>query len=127
MAKIVRYNGGTQSYYPCTLPEELEFGRLYEVTNIRMADCHTEYTLKGEEGEFNSVWFQEIPSPTYYQAVSRGIPVVGESYFCLRTIKKGTEWINESVATSTVTEVQQISATKYVVATLNSVYIVEII
>ena len=31
MAKIVRYNGGTMSYYGCSEPTELVIGKTYEV------------------------------------------------------------------------------------------------
>ena len=34
MAKIVRYNGGTESYYGCSEPTELVIGKEYEVIDI---------------------------------------------------------------------------------------------
>ena len=93
MAKIVRYNGGTQYFYPCTKPYMLVVGREYEVIHAKVSDCHTEYTLKGVEGEFNSVWFDEVEDnnsfATTYLAVSYDIPEKGESYACSRLEYRG--------------------------------------
>lgn len=134
MAKkmIVRYNGGTQYYYPCTKPDMLVKGREYEVIHINMSDCHTEYTLKGVEGEFNSVWFdvveekEETSFPTTYLATSHNFPVVGRSYVCSRIEWTGCRWILEPVITSTVMQVEQIADSTYRVITRNSVYITEV-
>ena len=50
MAKIVRYNGGTQSYYGCTEPNALVVGKEYEVIAAKDRGWQTDYTLKGVSG-----------------------------------------------------------------------------
>jgi len=60
--KIVRYNGGTESYYSCSDPTDLVIGKEYEVISAKDRGWQTDYTLKGVTGEFNSVWFDEIKS-----------------------------------------------------------------
>ncbi|MBR3163329.1 MAG: hypothetical protein IKF17_04450 [Clostridia bacterium] len=58
---IVRYNGGTGSYYGSfSSPSVLRKGCLYEVAIIKEYSSHTEYYLKGIEGKFNSVWFNKV-------------------------------------------------------------------
>ena len=64
MAKKVRYNGGTQSYYGCSDPSKLVVGKEYEVVRSRVRSWQTDYTLKGVDGEFNSVWFDEVTVST---------------------------------------------------------------
>lgn len=131
MAKIVRYNGGTESCYSCTKPDMLVVGRKYEVIYIKKSSWHTEYTLKGVKGEFNSVWFDEVEEesdsfPQTFLAVSNSIPVEGESYECSRLEKVGCIWHLQAVATSTVQLVEQIADNTYRVTTRNSVYITEV-
>ena len=59
MSKKVSYNGGTESWYSCTEPTALVVGQQYEVTSEEVLSWQTNYTLKGVEGSFNSVWFNE--------------------------------------------------------------------
>ena len=53
MAKKVRYNGGTESYYGCSDPTNLVVGKEYEVILSKDRGWQTDYTLKGVDGEFN--------------------------------------------------------------------------
>lgn len=62
MAKKVRYNGGTESYYGCSDPTNLVVGKEYEVVLSKDRGWQTDYILKGIDGEFNSVWFDEVSS-----------------------------------------------------------------
>jgi hypothetical protein len=41
-------------------PSELVIGHVYEITDIFEHSRHTEYRLKGHEGSFNSVCFEEV-------------------------------------------------------------------
>ena len=72
MAKKVRYNGGTQSYYDCSDPTNLVVGKEYEVVLSRDRGWQTDYTLKGVDGEFNSVWFDEVSSDDSVYIVNVG-------------------------------------------------------
>ena len=75
MTKQVRYNGGTESYYGCSDPINLVVGEEYEVVFSRERGWQTDYTLKGVDGEFNSVWFDEVSSDDkVYMAISQEVP-----------------------------------------------------
>lgn len=79
MKKFVRYNGGTQSYYSCSDPKNLVIGKEYEVTSINVRNWQTDYTLKGINGNFNSVWFDDILSEREtVMAFSSTVPKIGE-------------------------------------------------
>lgn len=79
MKKFVRYNGGTQSYYSCSDPKNLVIGKEYEVTSINVRNWQTDYTLKGINGNFNSVWFDDILSEKEtVMAFSSTVPKIGE-------------------------------------------------
>ena len=79
MKKFVRYNGGMQSYYSCSDPKNLVIGKEYEVTSINVRNWQTDYTLKGINGNFNSVWFDDILSEKEtVMAFSSTVPKIGE-------------------------------------------------
>lgn len=85
MAKKVRYNGGTQSYYGCSDPTNLVVGKEYEVVLSKDRGWQTDYILKGVSGQFNSVWFDEVsPDDKVYMAIAHKVPVIGEKYSCYR-------------------------------------------
>lgn len=80
MAKIVRYNGDTESYYPCTEPTMLVKGRKYEVILAKDRNYQTDYILKGIEGHFNSMWFIEVEdTDCTMMGVAGEIPVIGQT------------------------------------------------
>lgn len=56
----VKYNGGNLSYYGCSNPKVLKTGKVYKVVAIEDRGWQTDYTLKGVQGAFNSVWFDAI-------------------------------------------------------------------
>ena len=127
MAKKVRYNGGTQSYYGCSKPTNLVKGKEYEVVLSRDRGWQTDYTLKGVEGEFNSGWFNEVSSDNkIYLAIAHDVPVIGERYSCYKM-----EFINGQPkffgwSTSAVEEINYMGNNIYEVTTCNSVYIVNV-
>ena len=118
--KQVIYNGGTMSYYGCSDPSILTVGKVYNVVNARDRGWQTDYTLEGVEGEFNSVWFDDV-LPTHF-AIGTTVPVEGKRYECC---KLDVEVVNRSkVKTSTVQSVSVIGENTYKVTTRNSVYVV---
>ncbi len=126
MAKKVRYNGGTQSYYNCSNPTKLVVGKVYEVVfSIDYDRDTTTYILKDVDGEFNSVWFDEVSSDdNIYMAIAHEIPVINERYSCYKM-----ELVNGQLNligryTSTVKEINYMGNNIYKVITKNSVYIV---
>ena len=128
MAKKVRYNGGTQSYYGSySDPTNLVVGKEYEVILSRVHDWHTDYILKGVDGNFNSAWFDEVSSDDkVYMAIAHEVPAIGERYSCYKM-----EFINGqpklvSWSTSTVKEIDYMGNNIYQVTTRNSVYIVNV-
>ena len=125
--KIVRYNGGTQSYYGCSDPAILVIGKVYEVISENDRGYQTDYTLKGVAGHFNSVWFDDVQSrkPTY-MAVANTIPSVGKRCQCFKLEYANKEIKTIGWSTSMVQEVTPLGNNIYHVKTCNSVYIVQV-
>lgn len=124
MAKIVRYNGGTESYYGCSNPNDLVFGKDYEVIHENDRGFQTDYILKGVNGHFNSCWFDEI-SPIF-MAISKTIPVVGQRCVCSRLELINGQFNTSECLTSVVKEVTPIGNNIYKVATSNSIYVIQV-
>lgn len=128
MAKIVRYNGGTMSYYGCSEPTELIVGKEYEVISANDRGWQTDYCLKGVKGYFNSVWFDNVNSETEktFMALAHTVPIVGERYDCSKL-----EFVNGQPkligwSTSVVKEISDMGNNIYRVTTCNSTYIVQV-
>ncbi len=125
MAKIVRYNGGKESYYSCSDPANLVWGKDYEVVHERKRAFQTDYILKGVTGTFNSCWFNEITST--FMAISKSVPVVGKRCACARLELIDNQINLNECLTSQVKEVQNIGNNIYKVTTNNTVYVVQVI
>ena len=123
MKKILMYNGGKDSYYGCDDPEVLTKGTLYEiVAEEDVRGFQTNYTLKGIDGKFNSVWFDE---PNTYFAYTDTIPVEGE--LMKKIIRfEGTD-ITSIKHTSMVHYVEPITSDVYKVYTQNTLYVVKVL
>lgn len=127
MAKIVRYNGGNVSYYSCSSPEKLIVGKTYEVCRTIVKNSQTDYVLKGIEGEFNSVWFDEILSEKkVYIAVSNEVPRAGSRYICQKISYAGENVKLTKVRTSIIKSVTCVGNNIYNVDTANTSYIVSV-
>lgn len=120
MAKIVRYNGGKMSYYSCTKPTHLVVGKKYEVTFEYDRGFQTDYTLKGVNGYFNSVWFDDIT----FIALARDIPVLGKRFKCSKLEFVNGRPMLTSCNTSIVIEVSDRGNNIYEVNTNDCIYIV---
>jgi len=120
--KILMYNGETESYYGCDNPKVLSEGKLYEIiAETDVCGCQTNYSLKGVEGKFNSVWFNE---PKGNFAYSSTIPVEGEPMRNFITfVGIDAKAIKH---TSPVHYVEQIASDIYKVYTKNTLYIVKV-
>ena len=123
MAKKVRYNGGTVSYYSCSKPDKLVEGKEYDVVHIIDLGYQTNYTLDGVDGEFNSVWFDEIRT---YMALGLKVPAVGERYHCFVMELNHNHARSGECWTSRVKSVSNICDNIYRVTTQKSVYIVKV-
>ena len=87
----------------------------------------TDYTLKGVDGEFNSVWFDEVSSDDkVYMAISQEVPAIGERYSCYKIESNNGQPKLVSRSTSTVKEISYLGNNIYQVTTRNSVYIVNV-
>ena len=55
----VTYNGGVDSFYPCTKPTDLVVGQTYTVVSSvkRTTNLQKDYILEGISGQFCSEWF----------------------------------------------------------------------
>lgn len=127
MAKIVRYNGENRSYYSCSSPDKLIIGATYEVTKSIVKNSQTDYVLKGIDGEFNSVWFDEVLfEKKAYIAVSNEIPIVGSRYICQKINYAGENVKLTKIRTSIIKSVTCIGNNIYNVKTANTFYIVSV-
>ena len=126
--KVVRYNGGTMSFYPCSNPNNLVVGKEYEVVLSRDKGYQTNYTLKGVDGEFNSVWFDNVfnDEKKIYLGYSTDIPKIGERYICNRMEFVSGMLRLVECSTSRVQKIDYLGNNVYQVATLNSIYIVNV-
>ena len=128
MKKQVIYNGRTKRQSGCTNPSVLKKGKIYEVIGENVKLFRTYYTLKGVEGQFNSVWFEEIPNyPETFLAIGITVPSPGESCFlyALEEIDEIAKFGYRN--TSTVQSVEPIGNKTFRVVTENSIYILQII
>lgn len=127
MAMKVRYNGGTESYFNCSNPTDLVIGKEYEVVISKDRGWQTNYILKDIDGEFNSVWFDDIsPDDKVYIAIAHDVPIICQRYFCYKV-----EFVNGKptlipFTTSTIKEITHMGNNIYKVTTHNSVYIVNV-
>ncbi len=120
--EFVRYNGGTQSYHGCTEPDDLVVGKIYELINADVWNWHTDYTIKGVKGKFNSVWFDKVP---VYKAFATIQPSIGQKMSCVKVEKKKNGTLEMgSWHTTEVREIEQIERGLLRVFTRNSVYVV---
>ena len=118
-AKFVKYNGGTQFLYPCTEPKDLVVGQIYELTCSHVYDWHTEYSLKGVKGKFNSVWFDEVQM---YKAVAPAQPIVGYPLDCIKVVPKDGRIELHQWRTTKVVRIDNIESGIFRVITHNSIY-----
>lgn len=127
MAKKVRYNGGTESYYGCSEPTDLVIGKEYEVVSERDRGWQTDLTLRGVSGEFNSAWFDEVIIDDHvYMAISNNLPEIGKRYFCFKiSIKNGRPELI-GTTTSRISQIKFLGNDVYKVTTENSVYFVTV-
>lgn len=128
----VRYNGGTDSYYGGTQnTSNLVKGQVYNVIRMIVLRSETRLILEGVDGEFNSVWFDEVPSDDKtYMAYSDEVPEVGKPMNCIRLdLSNDSDGFVECI-TSPVQKVSKVydkdDHPLYRVTTLNSVYMLTI-
>lgn len=126
MGKLVHYNGRTDSDYGCTSPTELVIGQEYEVVSEIYRGSQTDYTLKGITGQFNSSWFDQLPSTKTYMALSKNVPIIGQRLHCSRIGFLDGDPCLVSWSTSAVKEFCHIGNNIYRVITCNSIYYVKV-
>ena len=128
----VRYNGGTDSYYGGTQnTSNLVKGQVYNVIRMIVLRSETRLILEGVDGEFNSVWFDEVPSDDKtYMAYFDEVPEVGKPMNCIRLdMSNDSDGFVECI-TSPVQKVSKVydkdDHPLYRVTTRNSVYMLTI-
>ena len=134
VGSMVVYNGGTDSYYGCTDPDELVIGKAYKVIDIEVRAWQTNYTLEGVSGYFNSCWFdlQEVPrigkhaETSVYLAGAICVPEVGKRARVQRITMEGGYVSVVPVTTSEVKSVEKVSQNVFRVTTRNSIYMVQV-
>ena len=60
MKKRVRFLGRTGKIICCNDPKNLEVGKVYEVVSETNLGWQLNYHLKGDRGEYNAKWFEEV-------------------------------------------------------------------
>ena len=119
-AKFVKYKGGAMSDYDCADSKDLVVGQIYEVTCSNVSTGHTDYNLRGVIGQFNSVWFDEVP---IHKAFATAKPVVGYPMTCTKLERKNEDSIvMTSWNTTKVEKIDNIESGTFRVITNNSVY-----
>lgn len=126
MRSIVRYNGGTESYYGCSAPTDLVIGKEYEVISQNDRGYQTDYTLRGVTGYFNSCWFDKVTSKKTFMAFANRVPTIGQRFDCNRLEIINNYIVPINCITSTVKAVMDVGDNFYKVVTENSIYIVEV-
>lgn len=122
--KYVKYNGRRESYYGCSNPGRLIMGQVYKVIKKNDLGYQTNYSLKGVDGEYNSLWFDELPT---YLAFGKEFPKVGRILDIVRQEPKNGKMYLAHVHTTSVKEVEQLSANTYLTVTENTLYIVQVL
>ena len=123
MAKLVRYNGKTDSkFFYSGNAGDLVCGKVYEVIAEHNCDLTSNYTLRGIKGTFNSSWFEELLSGPIHLAVSLEMPVIGQSLCC----KRISNCKLVDCYTSPVEKIKSISEDVFFVETRNNMYIVQV-
>ena len=120
MGKIVRYNGKFMSYYDCTSPVELVYGKEYEVIAENDRGWQTDYFLKGVKGYFNSVWFDDVKT---FVGVTHDIPTLGKGCEC-KIVKEGSLVL---CSTGEIRDVVNIDNNVYKVMTNGEIYILQVV
>lgn len=124
MAKLVRYNGERESYNDCSDPSILVIGRIYEVQEEEILDFQTNYTLKGEKGKFNSVWFDEIEMPVI-MALSHKHPELHKPLENFLMFNKNE--VRQVLKTTPVQKIEEIERNVFKIFTKNTIYIVQVV
>ncbi len=127
MAKKVKYNGQTKTYYVCSDFKLLTKGKVYEVDKEIPFGKNTKYVLKGIHGEFNSTWFDIVSQDdTVYTAIANHIPIIGQKYQCYKIDMINGKPRLTRVLTSEVKNFKCIGNNIYIVNTEKGLYIVTI-
>lgn len=122
--KLVKYNGETATYKYCSSPQLLREGEFYEVVSKDVGECQTNYTLKGVDGYFNSVWFDNVKIGL---VIATKPPKVCERFLCYEQLPDGNKYSRATIFTSRVRKIEQLTGKSYKIYTLNSCYIVHVI
>lgn len=125
MAKLVRYNGEKVSYKGCDSTTNLVKGKVYEVQFEEDLGWQTNYKLKGLNGNFNSVWFNEVEIPVV-MALSNEQPKLKESMKDILCFTKNDELYIKTQKTTPVQSIEKIEENVFKVFTRNTIYIVQV-
>lgn len=128
MGKFVIYNGGTEAFYHTSNPSVLVKGDRYEVVEEIQSSFYTNYTLKGIQGEFNSVWFDEVKEKKVYLAKTLVYTadiksLIGRRLHVRRVKDDDTV---ESVTTALIVNIEHVYGDIYKLETENTVYVTEV-
>ena len=120
--KIVRYNGGRDYHYPCMNPNILVKGERYFVQQEIDHGFQTNVILRGIDGEFNKLWFDEVKT---YMAFSKVTPSEGHKMqFTVMQEKDGTVTA-QNITTSVVKRSTRLMGNTFLVETKNALYVVQ--
>jgi hypothetical protein len=124
MAKLVRYNGEKVSYKGCDSPTNLVKGKVYEVQFEEDLGWQTNYKLKGLNGNFNSVWFNEVEIPVV-MALSHKHPELHKPLENLLMFNKNE--VRQVLKTTPVQKIEKVEGNVFKILTKNTIYIIQVV
>ena len=79
MKKVIFLGGTEHRCGSISNPVNLVVGREYLVIKEDVHDWYTNYTLFGESGEYNSVWFKDVKGAQkkLHRAMTKELPTIG--------------------------------------------------
>lgn len=122
--KIVYYNGGTESYRSCSNPTQLVQNKAYKVTTENDLGMQVNYTLEGINGEFNSVWFDELFATKLM--VADEVPQVGQKFECNRLYTHGGKPVLKKGTIGMIVSIRQLTDILYLVTTKCDTYVMQV-
>ena len=124
MTKLVRYNGEKVSYKGCDSPTNLVKGKVYEVQFEEDLGWQTNYKLKGLNGNFNSVWFNEVEIPVV-MALSHKHPELRKPLENLLMFNKNE--VRQVLKTTPVQKIEKVEGNVFKILTKNTIYIIQVV
>ena len=121
--KYVKYNGGTETWHPCSSPECLCSEKVYEVIRVEVDGYKINYHLKNVEGFFNSCWFDAIP---IYIGIATNTPKLNETFTCEKIVPLENAYCYLTCIEDVAKQIEQLNENTFKVFSSNSCYFIQL-